>query len=126
MVSPCCQTHASESGRYTHDNSRDISSPEYSGAERDLTSEELREFTRWINQGSNCGNYGFLLSEYTRPEDVDLSQVFYAGAGIENMPLSEAERAEYLKITGDEEIHPVRSSRTQTVRIHILFNPFIR
>ena len=79
--------------------------PEYSGAERDLTSEELREFTRWINQGSNCGNYGFLLSEYTRPEDVDLSQVFYAGAGIENMPLSEAERAEYLKITGDEEIY---------------------
>ena len=36
---------------------------------RDLTNEELREFTRWINQGSNYGNYGFLLSEYTRPQE---------------------------------------------------------
>ena len=44
---------------------------------RDLTNEELREFTRWINQGSNYGNYGFLLSEYTRPQDVDLNQVLY-------------------------------------------------
>ena len=55
---------------------------------RDLTSEELRGFTQWINGKSN---YGFLLSEYTRPQDVDLSQVFYSGAGIETAPLSKAE-----------------------------------
>ena len=70
--------------------------------ERELTSEELRKFTQWINQ---VNNYGFLLSEYTQPQDVDLSQVFYIGAGIENTSLSEEEEAAYLKITGDEEIY---------------------
>ena len=69
---------------------------------RDLTSEELRGFTQWINGKSN---YGFLLSEYTRPQDVDLSQVFYSGAGIETAPLSKAEEEAYLEITGEEEIY---------------------
>lgn len=73
--------------------------------ERDLTNEELREFTRWINQGSNYGNYGFLLSEYTRPEDVDLEQALYTGAGVETTPLSTAEEEAYLKIIGEEEIY---------------------
>lgn len=72
---------------------------------RDLTNEELREFTRWINQGSNYGNYGFLLSEYTRPQDVDLNQVLYGGAGMETTALTEAEEEAYLKIVGDEEIY---------------------
>lgn len=73
--------------------------------ERDLIDEELREFTRWINQGSNYGNYGFLLSEYTRPEDVDLEQALYTGAGVETTPLSAEEEKEYLKIIGEEEIY---------------------
>lgn len=79
--------------------------PEGGQEERDLTNEELREFTRWINQGSNYGNYGFLLSEYTRPEDVDLEQALYTGAGVETMPLSTAEEEAYLKIIGEEEIY---------------------
>lgn len=74
-------------------------------AERDLTNEELREFTKWINQGSNYGNYGFLLSEYTRPEDADLTQVFYNGAGLETVQMSEEETTAYLQIIGDEEIY---------------------
>lgn len=73
--------------------------------DRELTNEELQEFTRWINQGSNYGNYGFLLSEYTRPEDVDLNEVFYAGAGINTTPLSPKEEKDYLEITGDDEIY---------------------
>lgn len=70
--------------------------------ERDLTNEELREFTRWISQRSN---YGFLLSEYTRPEDVDLEQALYTGAGVETTPLSTAEEEAYLKIIGEKEIY---------------------
>lgn len=73
--------------------------------ERELTNEELREFTRWINQGNNYGNYGFLLSEYTRPEDVDLDQALYTGAGVDTTPLSEEEEKAYLEVTGDEEIY---------------------
>lgn len=73
-------------------------------AERELTSEELREFTGWLNESKN-GNYGFLLSEYTRPEDVDLFQALYTGAGMETMPLSSEEEKAYLAITGDEEIY---------------------
>lgn len=69
---------------------------------RDLTSEELRGFTHRLNDKSN---YGFLLSEYTRPQDVDLSQVFYSGAGIETAPLSKAEEEAYLEIAGEEEIY---------------------
>lgn len=79
--------------------------PEEGQEERDLTNEELREFTRWLNQGSNYGNYGFLLSEYTRPEDVDLEQALYTGAGVETTPLSAEEEKEYLKIIGEEEIY---------------------
>ena len=84
--------------------------------ERELTSEELRKFTQWINQ---VNNYGFLLSEYTQPQDVDLSQVFYIGAGIENTSLSEEEEAAYLKITGDEEIY-TDCTRLTTVRINVV------
>lgn len=79
--------------------------PEEGQEERDLTNEELREFTRWLNPGSNYGNYGFLLSEYTRPEDVDLEQALYTGAGVETTPLSAEEEKEYLKIIGEEEIY---------------------
>lgn len=78
---------------------------EQEAIDRELTNEELREFTQWINQGSNYGNYGFLLSEYTRPQDVDLEQALYTGAGIETTPLSPEEEKAYLKITGDEEIY---------------------
>lgn len=72
---------------------------------RELKASELREFTDWINRGDHGGNYGFLLSEYDRPQDMDLSQVFYAGAGLDCEPLSPEEQAAYLKETGQEEIY---------------------
>ncbi len=91
-----------------NDGEQEILEPENEGQDytvRELTNEELREFTRWINQGSNYGNYGFLLSEYTRPEDVDLDQALYTGAGVDTTPLSPEEEKAYLEITGDEEIY---------------------
>lgn len=69
---------------------------------RDLTNAELRDFTKWVCQKSN---YGFLMSEYTKPQDVDLSQVFYAGAGLETEQLTRKEVQDYLDITQGEEIY---------------------
>lgn len=72
---------------------------------RDLTFEELRIFTYWINQGNHYGNYGFLLSEYERAEDADLNEILYSGAGMETEALSPEEEAAYLEATGGEEIY---------------------
>lgn len=54
--------------------------PEGDGGFRELTQDELNEFTEFIH-GSDA--YGFLLSEYAGPIDVDLGQVFYSGAGLQ-------------------------------------------
>lgn len=69
---------------------------------RSLTEEELQAFTDYINEGDN---YGFLLSVYDTPADIDLNQVFYNGAGIAEKPLGEDEAKEYLAVTGQEEIY---------------------
>lgn len=72
---------------------------------RSLTDKELQAFTDYINEGDNWGNYGFLLSVYDAPSDIDLNQVLYSGAGIAEKPLSEEEAKEYLAVTGQEEIY---------------------
>lgn len=72
---------------------------------RELTVQELRDFSVWIDAGDNHGNYGFLLSEYDRPQDVDLDQVFYTGAGLPVESMSPEEEQAYLKATGQEEIY---------------------
>lgn len=77
--------------------------PGHDAEPEELTNRELRDFTNWLNQGS--GNYGFLLSEYGDPRDVDLDEVFYAGAGLECDPPNEAVEKAYLAVTGQEEIY---------------------
>lgn len=79
--------------------------PEPKGYPRELTNSELREFTMWINAGNNYGNYGFLLSEYESPQDINLHELFYTGAGMECERLSAEEQAAYLKAAGQEEIY---------------------
>ena len=100
------QTQISENGTEQEQVQEEeaLETPPQKSVDRELSNEELRAFTKWINESSN-GNYGFLLSEYTRPEDVDLSQALYTGAGVETAPLSKEEEEAYLKITGDEEIY---------------------
>lgn len=52
-----------------------------------LSEEEKSFFTEFIRKHEN---YGFLLSEYDRPEDVDLDMVLYGGAGFgEQIPEEE-------------------------------------
>ncbi len=70
-------------------------------AGRQLTNEELQEFTYLINQ---VDNNGFLLSEYTDPKNVDLDQVLYNGAGIQRESMTQMETNAYLKATGNSEI----------------------
>ncbi len=72
---------------------------------RSLTEEELQAFTDYINEGDGWGNYGFLLSVYDTPADINLNEVFYSGAGIAAKPMSEEEQKEYLAVSGAEEIY---------------------
>lgn len=75
------------------------------GTVRNLTAEELQTFTDYINEGDNWGNYGFLLSVYDAPAEINLDNLFYNGAGIADTPMSEEEKKEYLAVTGQEEIY---------------------
>ncbi|MFR3752213.1 MAG: hypothetical protein ACLTW9_07535 [Enterocloster sp.] len=56
---------------------------------RGLTQEELRGFEKYLNR---IDNYGFLMSDYKSPEYINLNEVFYSGAGLEQSPLTEEER----------------------------------
>lgn len=66
-----------------------------------LTEDELLFFSDFIQK---MGNYGFLLSEYNAPEQVNLDEVFYSGAGITS-EMSQEEVEAYLAYTGQEEIY---------------------
>lgn len=46
---------------------------------RKLTEAELQEYTEWIQDKSN---YGFLMSDWQNPSQINLFEVFYGGAGI--------------------------------------------
>lgn len=69
---------------------------------RSLTLEELQKFDEWI---SRQDNYGFLLSVYDTPADVDLGEVFYCGAGIEQEEVTDEEKEAYLHACGWDEIY---------------------
>ena len=62
----------------------------------ELSDEELNSFTDFVN---SIENYGFLLSEYTAPTDVDLYEVFYCGAGISAHSLTDDELEAYEQAT---------------------------
>lgn len=66
-----------------------------------LSEEEIQFFTDLIQK---MENYGFLLSAYDTPEDVDLGEVFYSGAGIDEV-MSDEEIEAYLAERQQEEIY---------------------
>ena len=70
-------------------------------APRQLKEEELRYFEQYLNQADN---YGFLLSEYTTPEYLNLNEVFYSGAGLEQSAMTGEERDAFLNAVGQTEI----------------------
>ena len=67
---------------------------------RKLSDEECRELQNYIN---DIGNYGFLLSVYEKPQDLNAEQAFFTGAGLELMTPSEEEREAYMEETGEED-----------------------
>jgi hypothetical protein len=67
---------------------------------RKLSDEECLELQNYINE---TGNYGFLLSVYEKPQDLDAEQAFFIGAGLELRIPTEEEREAYMEATGGEE-----------------------
>ena len=67
-----------------------------------MTEDELRGFEEYLNR---TDNYGFLMSDYQSPEYINLNEVFYSGAGLEQSPLTEEERDMYLKTVGQPELY---------------------
>ena len=67
---------------------------------RKLSDEECRELQNYIN---DTGSYGFLLSVYEKPQDLDAEQVFFTGAGLELITPTAEEREAYREITGGAE-----------------------
>lgn len=49
----------------------------------------LEELQSWLNEDSS---YGFLCSVYETPEEIDLNQVFYSGAGYPQKELEDREK----------------------------------
>lgn len=68
---------------------------------RKLTEAELQEYTEWIRDKSN---YGFLLSDWENPTQINLFEVFYGGAGISHEGTEEQIQA-YLNRYEEEGIY---------------------
>lgn len=67
-----------------------------------LEQSELDFFTEYFNM---IDNNGFLRSDFDTPAGMDLIQVFYSGAGIEQQEITEPEKQAYIGATGQEEIY---------------------
>lgn len=93
-------TEENNSNKDTSAESMDMQKEEET-TERELTKDELIFFRNFV---SSNDNYGFLLSKYSTPKEIDLNQVFFNGAGIEVAKLSEAEEKAYLNAIGENEI----------------------
>ena len=74
--------------------------PGVTPAAKELSEEECAELESFLN---DTGCYGFLLSVYERPQDLDAEQVFFVGAGLETERVTDEEREAYLERTGREE-----------------------
>lgn len=70
-------------------------------ASRVLSSEEIAFFTSFIQEE---GNYGFLMSVYDSADKVNLDDLLYSGAGMCNDEATEEQIADYLSVSGQEEL----------------------
>ena len=70
------------------------------GGFREITDSEKEELTEFVRRWDA---YGFLLSEYIMPVEVNLGEVFYSGAGASEDVSSDEIKA-YLKACNQEEM----------------------
>ena len=59
------------------------------GKLKEMGAEDLAALEEYLNESSS---YGFLHSTYEEPADIDLNQVFYAGAGFKQEKLDKKEK----------------------------------
>ena len=71
------------------------------GGFREITDSEKEELTNFVR---GWDAYGFLLSEYIMPVEVNLGEVFYSGAGASE-DISDDEIVAYLKACDQEEMN---------------------
>lgn len=76
----------------------------------ELTVEELKGFTDYVNRAENNG---FLLSQYGAVSQANLNEILYNGAGMESGPLSEEERKAYEEAGYSVETDLTRLTREQ-------------
>ncbi len=70
---------------------------------REITAEEMQYFSEFVQTGNN---YGFLMSAYDTPADVNLGEICFNGLGAESQHgISEEEREAYKKTVEWGEIH---------------------
>ena len=85
---------------------------------REITEEEKSGFEAFLNEP---GNYGFLLSVYERPQELDAEQVFFTGAGLTLKPVTDEEREAYLEKTGREEAVNLFGLSAAQISEHLLY-----
>ena len=68
----------------------------------ELSEEELNEFTELFNTPEYKG---FLTEPFNSPDDIDLSEVFYYGAGIDVKYVSEEEINDYLAAVDQVQVY---------------------
>lgn len=71
------------------------------GGFREITDSEKEELTEFVRRWDA---YGFLLSEYIMPVEVNLGEVFYSGAGASE-DISDDEIVAYLRACDQEEMN---------------------
>ena len=71
------------------------------GEIKQVDAQILEELQAFLNEDSS---YGFLLSSYDIPEEIDLNQVFYSGAGFKQEELTEKEKELLLDRIPQKEI----------------------
>lgn len=77
----------------------------------EVTEEETEESTEEIEKTPEVlffdeffedrGNWGFLCSEYEQPQDIDLDELYYGGAGLEQDSMTDEMRTAYEEASGE-------------------------
>lgn len=67
-----------------------------------LTVDELNDVAKFLRLKENNG---FLLSDYSKPSEIDLNKALYDGANVGNVTLSGNEKNEFLKAVDEDDIY---------------------
>ena len=92
---------SASAGASTGAAAEDMFSHPIQGEIKQVDAQILEELQAFLNEDSS---YGFLLSSYDIPEEIDLNQVFYSGAGFKQEELTEKEKELLLDRIPQKEI----------------------